>query len=572
MRLTGAQIIWEMLQREGVEVAFGIPGGAIMHAYHPLNQYSIRHVLVRHEQGAAHAADGYARASGKTGVAIATSGPGATNLVTGIATAMMDSSPMVCITGQVVSSLIGTDAFQETDITGITLPITKHNYMVTDIDELADTIHQAFRIASSGRPGPVLIDIPKDVQQASTEFIPPRNKSDLPRQASSYEAQLSDGVAQAAELINSADRPVILAGHGVSMSKAETELRLFAEKTDCPVAVTLLGKGAFPSSHRLYLGMMGMHGCTQANHAIQDADLLVALGMRFDDRVTGDLARYAKRSLKIHVDNDSAELNKLVVVDVPIRADVKETLASLLPLVSERIHAKWHETLNKWTDEAHKLDLLNQQTDNKKLTVPHVIDEIWQATQGEALVVTDVGQHQMWAAQYYHLDRPNSFLTSGGLGTMGFSLPAAVGAQIARPNDQVWAIVGDGGLQMTVQELATVAQEGLPIKIGLCNNGYLGMVRQWQEMFYDKNYQSTRLVNPDFVKLADAYGIRAWRAHDLEGCRHAIREARDHPGPALIDFQVVEDGSDGNVYPMVPSGAALDQMIHRPMSTKVGRA
>ncbi len=571
MRLTGAQIIWEMLQHEGVEVAFGIPGGAIMHAYHPLNEYSIRHVLVRHEQAAAHAADSYARVSGKVGVAIATSGPGATNLVTGIATAMMDSSPIVCITGQVGSSLIGTDAFQETDITGITLPITKHNFLVTDVADLACVIHEAFHIACSGRPGPVLVDIPKDVQQASAEFVAPCDEARLCREDSISTAQFSDKIRGAVELINSANRPVILAGHGVSMSQAEPLLRLLAEKIDCPVAVTLLGKGTFPSSHPLFLGMMGMHGSAQANRAIQDADLLIALGMRFDDRVTGHLPQYAPRSRKIHVDNDAAELNKLVAVDVPIQADVRETLARLLPLVNEHDREDWRMVFRRWTAESYTVDAINQQSKDSKLTMPHVIDEIWQATRGEALVITDVGQHQMWAAQYYHLDQPNSFITSGGLGTMGFALPAAVGAQIARPDAQVWAIAGDGGLQMTIQELATIVQENLPIKIALCNNGYLGMVRQWQEMFYDKNYQSTRLVNPDFVKLAAAYGIPAWRAKDLDQSKKAISDAQRHPGAALIDFQVAEDGEDGNVYPMVPSGAALDQMIHRPVSTKAGR-
>ncbi len=570
MILTGAQIVWEMLHREGVEVVFGIPGGAIMHTYHPLSEYGIRHVLVRHEQGAAHAADGYARASGKVGVAIATSGPGATNLVTGIATAMMDSSPIVCITGQVASSLIGTDAFQETDITGITLPITKHNYLVTDVDDLASVIHEAFYLACHGRPGPVLIDLPKDVQQAETEFVPPTEEVRLPGHAYIGVSDPTDAIARAAELIDSCERPVILAGHGVSMAEAETALRQFAERIDSPVAVTLLGKGGFPASHPLYLGMMGMHGDAQANRAIQEADLLIALGMRFDDRVTGDLSRYAPHARKIHVDLDAAELNKLISVDVAVHADLQRALLDLLPLVDKRDRKEWHEVVSEWWEESRAVDVINQHDEDAKLTMPHVIDAIRRSTHGEAIVVTDVGQHQMWAAQYYRFDRPNAFITSGGLGTMGFGLPAALGAQIARPDAEVWAMVGDGGLQMTVQELATVVQEQLPIKIALCDNGYLGMVRQWQEMFYDKNYESTRLVNPDFVKLAEAYGIRAWRAGDHDQAASAIDQARAHRGPALIDFQVVKEGEGGNVYPMVPAGAALHEMIRRPYPTKVG--
>ena len=563
MRRTGAQIVREMLQREGVEVVFGFPGGAIMDTYHPLQEYDIRHILVRHEQCAAHAADGYARASGRVGVAIATSGPGATNLVTGIATAMMDSSPIVCITGQVHTPLIGSDAFQETDITGITLPITKHNYLVTDVDDLAGTIQEAFYIARSGRPGPVLIDLPKDVQQAETDFAPPEEESRLPgyQPAGAGDAE---AVRQAAELINSAQRPVILAGHGVLMSGAMEALKAFVEKTKTPVALTLLGKGGFPESHPLTLGMMGMHGEAFVNRAIQEADLLLAFGMRFDDRVTGKLEHYAPHARKVHVDMDSAELNKIVPVDVAILGDLRQVMEQFLPLVEPASHQEWLEQIAHWQGESHKRDIVNQ-SDNEHVVAPQVIHALWEATQGEAIVVTDVGQHQMWAAQYYHLDRPHPIITSGGLGTMGFGLPAAIGAQVARPDKEVWAIVGDGGFQMTAQELGTVIQEQLPLRIALLNNSYLGMVRQWQELFYDRRYESTRLLNPDFVRLVEAYGIRGWRVTKPGETRQAIAEARSHPGPAFIEFQIAQTGQDGNVYPMVPAGAALHEMIRRPV-------
>jgi acetolactate synthase-1/2/3 large subunit len=563
MRRTGAQIIWEMFEREGVEVVFGFPGGAIMHTYHPRQEYGIHHVLVRHEQCAAHAADGYARASGRVGVAMATSGPGATNLVTGIATAMMDSVPIVCITGQVSTSVIGSDAFQEADITGITLPITKHNYLVTDVNDLAAIIHEAFYVARSGRPGPVLIDLPKDVQQAETEFVPPEEQVRLP----GYQpVGPCDPVVvrQAADLINDAQRPIILAGHGVLMSGAMETLRALAEKTETPVALTLLGKGGFPASHPLALGMMGMHGEAVANQAIQNADLILAFGMRFDDRVTGKLEHYAPQARKVHVDLDAAELNKVVPVDVAILGDLRQVLEQLTPLVEPVSHQEWLEQIDRWRAETHARDVVNR-PQNGRLLAPHVVSGIWEATQGEAIVVTDVGQHQMWAAQYYHLDRPHPLITSGGQGTMGFGLPAAIGAQIARPDMEVWAIVGDGGFQMTAQELGTVIQEQLPLRIALFNNNYLGMVRQWQELFYERRYESTYLLNPDFVQLVEAYGIRAWRVTGPEDTRQAIAEARSHPGPAFIEFQIAEEGEEGNVYPMVPAGAALHDMIRRPV-------
>ncbi len=562
MKKTGAEIVWEMLKREEVEVVFGIPGGAIMHTYHPRQDYGIHHVLMRHEQCAAHAADGYARVSGKVGVAIATSGPGATNLVTGIATAAMDSSPIVCITGQVQTYLIGTDAFQETDITGITLPITKHNYLVTDVADLAYTIREAFYIARTGRPGPVLIDLPKDVQIAATEFEAPEGDIDLPGYHPVGKGA-SDLVQRAAELINQAERPVILAGQGVLMSGAMSELMAFVEKTETPVALTLLGKGGFPESHPLALGMMGMHGEAYVNQAIQEADLILAFGMRFDDRVTGTLATYSPNAHRIHVDADAAELNKIVKVDVPILGDLRQVLDQLLPLLRPAKHASWISTIAEWRGESHRRDILNR-PENGHLVAAHFINDIWEATEGEAIVVTDVGQHQMWAAQYYLNDRPYSVVTSGGLGTMGFGLPAAIGAKFGQPDREVWAIAGDGGFQMTMQDLGTVIQENLPIKIALSNNNYLGMVRQWQEFFYEKRYESTRLINPDFVKLVEAYGIPSWRATTRTEARKAIAEAREHDGPTFIEFQIAEEGEDGNVYPMVPSGAALNEMIRRP--------
>jgi acetolactate synthase-1/2/3 large subunit len=569
MRRTGAQIVWEMLKREGVEVAFGIPGGAIMHTYHPRQEYGIHHILVRHEQCAAHAADGYARASGRVGVAIATSGPGATNLVTGIATAMLDSSPIVCITGQVPTPLIGSDAFQEVDITGITLPITKHNYLVTDVDDLAYVIHEAFYIARSGRPGPVLIDLPKNVQQAETDFVPPEEEVRLPgyRPVGLGEP---GAVRQAAELINKAQQPVILAGQGVLMSGAMETLRTFVEKTETPVALTLLGKGGFPESHPLALGMMGMHGEACVNQAIQEADLLLAFGMRFDDRVTGKLEHYAPRAHKIHVDMDAAELNKIVPVDVAILGDLRQVLVQLLPLVEPATHPGWLGQIRHWREDSRIRDILNQ-PENGHLVAPHFVNAIWEATGGQAIMVTDVGQHQMWTAQYYHHDQPHPLITSGGLGTMGFGLPAAIGAQVARPDQEVWAIVGDGGFQMTLHDLATVVQEQLPLRIALSNNGYLGMVRQWQEMFYDRRYEATHLLNPDFVKLVEAYGIHSWRATNRKEARQAIAEARSHPGPAFIEFQVAQEGEDANVYPMVPAGAALHEMIRRPAPAVAAR-
>jgi acetolactate synthase-1/2/3 large subunit len=561
--LTGAQILWECLVREGVDTVFGYPGGAILPAYDAMLDYPVRHVLVRHEQGAAHMADGYARASGRVGVAVATSGPGATNLTTGIATAMLDSTPTVFITGQVSSRLLGTDAFQETDVTGITLPITKHNALVTDVATLARTLREAFHIARTGRPGPVLVDICKDVQQARTEFEWPAEVQLLnghepaPPQA--------EDLTRAAELVAAAQRPLILAGAGVIRSGASDLLRAFAERTDTPVASTLLGLGGFPASHPLALGMMGMHGEAFVNQAIQRADLLLAFGMRFDDRVTGNLKTYAPDAKKVHVEIDPSEIGKNVAVDVQIAADLQAALAALLPLLPERRHPDWRREIDAGRAETQTRDILHQ-PDGGHLFAAHVINDLWEATGGEAVVVTDVGQHQMWEAQYYHHEKPRTLITSGGLGTMGFALPAAIGAKLARPEAEVWVIAGDGGFQMTQCELATLQQEKLDIKIAVINNGFLGMVRQWQEFFYARRYAATPMLSPDFVALAAAYGIPAHKVSRRADVVPAVESARRTPGPALIEFQVEQEDV---VYPMVPSGADLDAMIRRPQEAVV---
>jgi acetolactate synthase-1/2/3 large subunit len=560
MILTGAQILWECLVREGVDVVFGYPGGAILPAYDAMLDYPVRHVLVRHEQGAAHMADGYARASGRVGVAIATSGPGATNLTTGIATAMMDSVPTVFITGQVPSKVLGSDAFQETDVTGITLPITKHNALVTQASDIARAVREAFAIARSGRPGPVLVDICKDAQQAKTEFEWPE-RVDLPGHKATPPLRRED-LAQAASLIAQAKRPVILAGHGVLKSGASRALQAFAEKTETPVALTLLGLGGFPASHRLHLGMMGMHGEAYVNTAIQEADLLLAFGMRFDDRVTGNLSTYAARSRKIHVEIDASEIGKNVPVDLGIVGDLRTVLEALTPGIQETTHSDWLLEIDTWLQGTRARDILHQ-PDNGRLYAAHVVHDLWKATEGEALVVTDVGQHQMWEAQYYRHERPRTLITSGGLGTMGFALPAAIGAKFARPDAEVWVVAGDGGFQMTQAELATLRQEGLDLKIAVVNNGYLGMVRQWQEFFYDKRYAATPLLSPDFVALAGAYGIAGHRVTARGQVIPTVREVRASGKPALIDFRVEKEEA---VYPMVPAGGDLHTMIRRPAS------
>ncbi|MGC9987476.1 MAG: biosynthetic-type acetolactate synthase large subunit [Terriglobales bacterium] len=558
--MSGASILWECLEREGVRVVFGYPGGAILPAYDALKHSEIHHVLVRHEQGATHMADGYARASGEVGVAIATSGPGATNMVTGIATAMLDSIPIVCITGQVGSKLIGSDAFQETDITGVTLPITKHNYLVTHANEVARTIREAFYVAKSGRPGPVLVDITKDAQQSTCEFDWEAAKPQLP----GYRPDLSPApaeYAQALELIHNSKRPVILAGHGIIVSGAMREVRDFAERAGIPVAMTLLGLGAFPASHPLNLGMMGMHGEAWVNHTIQEADLLLAFGMRFDDRVTGNLKTYAPNAKKIHIEIDPAEINKNVKVDVPLVGDLREVLLELMPKVESIDRSEWLDSIDKLKGDSAVRDIQNL-PDSGHLYAAHVINDLWHQTRdGNTIVVTDVGQHQMWEAQYYKHEHPRTLITSGGLGTMGFALPAAIGAKVACPEAEVWVIVGDGGFQMTMCELATMVQENLKINIAIINNGFLGMVRQWQEFFYDRNYAATPLLNPDFAKLAEAYGIRSMTISKRSEVVPAVESARQHEGPVLINFKVEQEDT---VYPMVAAGAALHDMIRRP--------
>lgn len=558
---TGAEIVWECLLKEGVEVVFGYPGGAILPIYDALHKYQdrIHHVLTRHEQGATHAADGFARASGKVGVAMATSGPGATNMVTGIATAMMDSSPIVCITGQVATTAIGGDAFQETDITGITLPITKHNYLVTDIEDLIPTIREAFYIARTGRPGPVLVDICKDVQNAKIEFEYPDDPIELPGYHPPAQAT-DEHVAAALELINTAKRPIILAGHGVLLSGAMAELKELAEKGNIPVTTTLLGIGAFPASHPLNLGMMGMHGGAWCNYAVQESDLIIACGMRFDDRVTGNLKTYSPNSKKIHIEIDASEINKNVKVDVGIHADLRTVLKQINPGVERGPDRKdWWAKIKDWQEDSNERDVLQFQTPT--LLAAQAIRKIWEGTDGKAFVITDVGQHQMLECQYYAHDDPYTLSTSGGLGTMGFSLPAAIGASFHVKDREVWTIAGDGCIQMTIMELATAVQEKCNINICIINNGYLGMVRQWQQMFYESRYVETPIYSPDYVKLADAYGIPGYRVEKMEDIIPTMRKAQAHNGPTLIEF-VVERFD--NVYPMVPAGADLHNMIRRP--------
>jgi acetolactate synthase-1/2/3 large subunit len=506
-------------------------------------------------------ADGYARASGKVGVAIATSGPGATNLVTGIATAMLDSIPIVCITGNVSSKVLGTDAFQEVDITGVTLPVTKHNFLVNRAEDLAAALRHAFQIARSGRPGPVLVDITKDAQQATAifDFEAAKPRPYRPHPMLHVE---DSGLTQAAELIRTAKRPIILAGHGVMESGAMEQVRTLAERAEIPVALTLLGLGGFPASHPLNMGMMGMHGEAWVNHAIQEADLLIACGMRFDDRVTGTLSTYATKAKKIHIEIDPAEINKNVKADVALVGDLREVLEELLPRIPGRDGSAWLKSIEASKGAVAVRDIKNL-PDSGHLYAAHVMHDLWRITGGNAIVVTDVGQHQMWEAQYFHHERPRTLITSGGLGTMGFALPAAIGAKFACPDKEVWVVAGDGGFQMTAAELSTIVQEKIKINIAIINNGYLGMVRQWQEFFYERNYEATPLVSPDFVKLADAHGIEGRAVRTRDEVASAVEAARSAPGTYLLNFMVEKEES---VYPMIPAGSALHEMIRRPES------
>jgi len=559
MKLTGAQILCESLLKEGVEVIFGFPGGVVLPLFDTFPQYpGLRHILVRHEQGAAHAADGYARATGKVGICLATSGPGATNLVTGIANAHLDSVPIIAITGQVSRAFIGKDAFQEVDITGITLPITKHNYLVMEASQIANTVKEAFYLAQAGRPGPVLIDIPKDVFIEQAEFHYP-DKVNLP----GYNPTLHGHPAQikkAAEMINNASKkPLIIAGRGVIISSAFDELKQLAETAQIPVITTLLGIGSFPESHPLSYGMLGMHGTVYANWATDAADLIIAIGMRMDDRATSKFSEFAPGARIIHIDVDPAEIGKNVRVDIPIVGDIKKVLIPLNRLISKNQHVEWVNQLDTWRKEH---PLVNARITNAKSLLPQfVVRKIYEVTQGNAIIVAGVGQNQMWAAQHYWYDRPNSFITSGGLGTMGYELPAAMGVKVGKPREMVWCIAGDGGFQMTLHELATIVQDRIAVKIAILNNGYLGMVRQWQDLFYEKRYVGTPLSCPDFVKLAEAYCVPALRVEHKEDTVPAIEKAVQAEGPFLIDFMIEPEE---NVYPMVPSGEALSKVIEEP--------
>jgi acetolactate synthase-1/2/3 large subunit len=550
--MTGARVLCQALMREGVDLIFGYPGGAVIPLYDVLPEFDIHHVLVRHEQGAAHAADGYARATGKVGVCLATSGPGATNLVTGIATAMLDSVPMVAITGQVGQAVIGTDAFQEIDITGITLPITKHNFVIRTVDEIGPIIQKAFHLALSGRPGPVLIDFPKDVQLAPGTLAPAE-----PINLPGYRPTLVPHrrqVQRAAELIRSAERPLILAGHGIVISGATDELVKFVERAQIPVGLTLLGIGGFPGSHPLCLGMVGMHGFTHGNHAINEADVLIGIGMRFDDRVTGRISEFAPNAKVIHIDVDPAEIGKNVSTDVPVVGDARETLKVLSEVLEPLRHDDWLELISSWRRRMPALE----EHPSGALLPQYVIERLHARTEGKAIVTTDVGQHQMWTAQYYECDTPKQWITSGGLGTMGFGVPSALGAALGCPGRTVWTVVGDGGVQMTLFEFATLVQEKANVKIAIVNNGYLGMVRQWQQLFHNRNYSETPISSPDFMLLAQAYSIPSRRVTRPDDVDDAVDWAQSFEGPALIEFVV---NQEENVYPMIPSGGSIGEMI-----------
>ena len=554
--MTGAQIVLESLQREGVDTIFGYPGGVVLPLYDTLPQFpGIKHVLVRHEQAAAHMADGYARASGKMGVCLGTSGPGATNLVTGICTSFMDSTPVFALTGNVARTLLGRDGFQEADITGITQPITKHNYLVMRAENLAMTVREATHIATTGRPGPVLVDVPKDVFQEEAPFEWP-SEINLRGYKPTIEGH-AGMIRRAARLINEAERPIIIAGHGVIWGDAGNELVELAERAGIPVITTFLGIGAFPEGHELSYGWLGMHGMYYANMAADNADLVIGIGMRFDDRAMGRFSDFNPNAKIIHIDIDPAEIGKNFQTAVPIVGHAKNVLPRLAAEVDETEHPPWIKWIDKMREDHPSLDI----RESRRMLPQFVMRTLYEQTGGDATIATGVGQHQMWAGQFYNYKRPRQLISSGGLGTMGFELPAAIGAQVALPGQEVWAICGDGGFQMTMQELAVLVDEQLPVKIAIFNNGFLGMVRQWQQLFYDKNFVSVAMTQPDFCKIADAYGIRALRVEHKNEVELAIKEARAHKGPVLVDFQIDQEE---NVWPMVPAGAALSETIEAP--------
>lgn len=560
MKLTGAQIFFESLKAEGVEVIFGLPGGVLLDLYDEMPKHDIRHILVRHEQGAAHMADGYARATGRVGVCLVTSGPGATNTVTGIATAYMDSIPIVVFTGQVPTALIGNDAFQEADIVGITRPCTKHNYLVKDVNDLARIIREAFYLARSGRPGPILVDLPKDIINAKAEYKYPK-KIALQGYKPTTEAHMGQ-IKRAYTAIGKAKKPVIYAGGGVINSNAAGELKQLGESLRCPVTTTLMGLGGFPAPHELWLGMLGMHGTFRANMAMGSTDLLIAIGARFDDRVTGKLDEFAPSAKIIHIDIDPTSISKNVKVDIPIVGDCKDAIKKLLQLVKEspiedleKARKPWLDQILKWKET---YPLAYEQTDDM-IKPQYVVEKLYELSEGKAIIATEVGQNQMWAAQYYHFFEPRTLLTSGGLGTMGYGLPAAIGAQAAFPDRLVIDVAGDGSIQMCIQEMITAVENNLPVKVAILNNQYLGMVRQWQQLFYEKNYCSTCLkIAPDFVKLAEAYGALGLRAHKPDEVEAIIREGFASPKPVIMDFVV---NPEECVYPMVPAGAAMTEML-----------
>lgn len=551
-KMTGAQAIIECLYKEGVDTIFGYPGGQVLPIYDALYDSKIRHILVRHEQSAAHAADGYSRATGKVGVCLATSGPGATNLVTGIATAYMDSIPMIAISGQVPLSMIGNDAFQEANITGITIPITKHNYLIQNVNDIPQIFKEAFHIASTGRPGPVLIDIPKDITTEMIDFQYPDSVK-----IRSYNPTSEGNIQQikkAADEISKASKPVIYAGGGVISSNSSAELSQLAEKIPAPVTTTLTAMGAFPVDHKLFIGMLGMHGTKYANYAIQESDLIIAIGARFDDRVTGKIKSFAPNAKIIHIDIDPAEISKNVRVDVPIVGDAKKVLTTLLKYINKVPSKDWIKKVTHWK-ESHPLYYVDKSNNIKP---QYIIEQIYDVC-NDAIIVTEVGQHQMWAAQYFKFTKPRTFISSGGLGTMGFGFPAAIGAKLGRPDKVVIDISGDGSFQMNSQEMATIVQENIPIIIAIFNNGYLGMVRQWQELFFDRRYSCTCIKNSvDFVKLAEAYGALGIRVKTANEVRPALKKAIDSGRPTLIDF-VIE--CEENVSPMVPAGACISEIM-----------